>query len=133
MHHPTLADCASVVDDFCDGKPAPGSGKRVLQASPTGACDFSTIAAEVVAVAADCCDGQGDACGPVGVATTCDAKCAASFISFFDRCGKVLQDADATRVGAYRALYDTCHDKLPLLPLIEAAARCDGIATGTDF
>ena len=135
IRHEALATCVddNTANDFCGGRPAPGGGKRLLQASAAGACDLDTIAADADRVTADCCDGATDGCGDTGVATTCDIKCAASFIGFFDRCGTFLEAAYAARAGAYLALYDTCSRGLPLVPLLATAARCAGIATGDSY
>ena len=92
---------------------------RRLQANE---CTPDSFAAGAEAVSEACCDAAGDECA-AGAATVCDAKCALVYIDFYESCSGLL--AGLSAAAAYRGLYATCHDSLPLAPLLEAIAGCE--------
>ena len=90
-----MFSCAA---EFCSGGGCPmasqcdstcgfcGSGhRRALQGDSATRCDPATFAAEATVVTADCCDDAAGTCGG-GVATSCDAKCATTYVPFFESC-----------------------------------------------
>jgi hypothetical protein len=90
-------------------------------------CNLGSIAEEAAAVTADCCDGAGDECGGgTGVAKTCDIQCATRFVGFYERCGGILKAMDEQRAAAFKSLYTTCKDGLPLGPVLSEVAECSG-------
>jgi hypothetical protein len=99
----------------------------LLQAGDDVECNLGSIAEEADAVTADCCDGAGDDCGGgTSVAKTCDILCATRFVGFYERCGDIMKAMDEQRAAAFKSLYTTCKDGLPLGPLLSAVAECAG-------
>jgi hypothetical protein len=90
-------------------------------------CNLGSIAEEADAVTADCCDGAGDDCnGGTSVAKTCDILCATRFVGFYECCGNIMKAMDEQRAAAFKSLYTTCKDGLPLGLLLNAVAECAG-------
>jgi hypothetical protein len=86
-------------------------------------CKLANFAADMSKLNKACCDEPGMC--KTGVPQTCDAKCAITFVEFYNRCHKVL----ALRVAAkqYREskqLHDTCSKRLPVEALLRAMATC---------
>ena len=114
--------------------PPPGPPTRPPRAPPPPPspppkptdCTPRVFAAGADAVTEACCD-IGDECA-LGVATVCDAKCALVYIDFYESCSGLLASYSAS--AAYRGLYTTCRDGLPLAPLLAAAAQCNRTAGG---
>ena len=79
---------------------------------------------QAVVVNTACCDYDG--CN--GVPTTCDAKCAITYIDFFERCSRQLEDAiDPHQYPAWADLHSTCATQLPVEPLLRAVIACQGV------
>ena len=86
-------------------------------------CNLQYFQDDAALVDAKCCD-DGVSCGS-GVPTTCDAKCALTYVPFFDRCANILAtQVPATSMASYHRLYTTCSASLPVEPLLQAAAIC---------
>ena len=86
-------------------------------------CDLQNFQANSDLVSEKCCD-DGVSCGG-GVPTTCDAKCALTFVPFYDQCSGILGHmVDATSMASFTRLYGTCSTGMPVEPLLRAAAEC---------
>eukprot|EP01052_Picozoa_sp_SAG31_P041943 SAG31_NODE_6505_length_1992_cov_2.291601_2_plen_532_part_00 len=108
------------------GDGAGGGGKRQLQ-NLNVQCDLGTFHERVQEVQDACCDEDNCIAGPP---TTCDAKCAVTFNSFFDVCEAILE-ATVPNSEAYGLLYTTCTAALPLEDLLRAASVCTGYLAPT--
>ena len=77
---------------------------------------------------ADCCDEPGQACVD-GIPSACDAKCATSYVTFYEDCKTTLAAFMPDEMDAYDAFYETCTSlSTPLL--LAASIQC---VVGTDF
>lgn len=86
-------------------------------------CDLADFGANADLVNTKCCD-DGVSCSG-GVPSKCDAKCALTYVPFFDRCSPILATQVATSdMRSYQRLYDTCSTGLEVEPLLRAAAAC---------
>ena len=91
-------------------------------------CNLQSFNADIRKLNSDCCD-DGGRCS-TGVPTSCDAKCAVTFVEWYDRCQKVMLTRFSTKLLAgFASLYTTCTKKLPIEALIEAVAKCRGFST----
>eukprot|EP01043_Picozoa_sp_COSAG02_P008028 COSAG02_NODE_249_length_27097_cov_30.179155_17_plen_470_part_00 len=88
-------------------------------------CDPATFAAQVTAVDTACCDADDACAGADGVPARCDAKCAVTFNTFYDRCERFLATQfSIDEMDGFDRLYSTCTTELPVEPLLRAAAIC---------
>eukprot|EP01043_Picozoa_sp_COSAG02_P025583 COSAG02_NODE_1442_length_12573_cov_2.397485_13_plen_357_part_01 len=86
-------------------------------------CDLQFFSDDAQLVDEKCCD-DGVSCGS-GVPTKCDAKCALTYVPFFDRCSAILAtQVQAQAMSSYQRLYTTCATGLEIEPLLRAAAEC---------
>lgn len=86
-------------------------------------CDLQFFHRDVELVDTACCD-DGLSC-PGGVPTTCDAKCAITYVPFWEQCSPVLAtQVDASSLASYQRLFTTCDSMLPVEPLLRLAAEC---------
>jgi len=109
---------AMIFQNFTRPPPAAAGGSQQLRRRQLQSdCSPEMFAAGAEAVTAACCAGAGDQCDD-GVATVCDAECGLVYIDFFRRCSGLLESYPAA--AAYRSLYTTCHDGLPLVLLADA-------------
>eukprot|EP01052_Picozoa_sp_SAG31_P022371 SAG31_NODE_1776_length_7300_cov_10.281905_7_plen_466_part_00 len=91
-------------------------------------CDPAKFATEAAAVDAACCDADGSSCAD-GVPTTCDAKCAVAFNSFYTRCQRFMAaQFSLDMMSNYDRLYATCTTSLPNEPLLRALVVCSSRA-----
>ena len=89
-------------------------------------CDLRNFEANTDLVTEKCCD-DGVSCGS-GVPTTCDAKCAMTFLPFYDQCSGILANmVDPTSMASFTRLYETCSTGMPVEPLLRAAAECSQV------
>lgn len=86
-------------------------------------CDLQNFQANSDLVSEKCCD-DGTSCGS-GVPTTCDAKCALTFLPFYEQCSAILGHmVDQASMASFTRLYTTCNTGMPVEPLLRAAAEC---------
>jgi len=96
-------------------------GRRRLQTALQ--CDLAYFSTDAALVDTKCCD-DGVSCGG-GVPTKCDAKCALTYVPFFDRCSSILAtQVPASVMASYQRLYTTCSTGMEVEPLLIAAAEC---------
>ena len=112
----TLMSCAS---DFCptcalagqcdkqcgfcaSAEDGGGGGGHRLQGVSDHACQPSFFDAEATAVTAACCDSSVDQCD--GVPAECDARCAVTYLPFFERCADLMRVLLAADMPAYSRL-----------------------------
>ena len=70
-------------------------------------CNLQNFQADADEVDAKCCD-DGVSCSG-GVPTTCDVKCALTYIPFYDQCSQILATmTDPVSMASYQRLYSTC-------------------------
>eukprot|EP01050_Picozoa_sp_SAG11_P008127 SAG11_NODE_701_length_7670_cov_22.897107_2_plen_1758_part_00 len=98
--------------------------RRILQA-PATTCDPAEFQEMAAAVTAACCDGTSQSCAG-GLPTSCDARCAVTYVPFFGRCAAALAVFSPAELGGYEALMATC-GALPQGALLSTGARCSGI------
>ena len=91
-------------------------------APPDTNCDIDSFQARSRRVTADCCDEPGHACVG-GVASACDAKCATSYVEFFEQCQSAIGAFLPGRLHAFEALYATC-TSLSAQVLLDTAVLC---------
>ena len=91
-------------------------------APPDTNCDIDSFQARSRRVTADCCDEPGHACVD-GIASACDAKCATSYVEFFEQCQSAIGAFLPGRLHAFEALYATC-TSLSAQVLLDTAVRC---------
>ena len=92
------------------------------------ACDLQSFEPDVKHLNAVCCDDRGKCA--TGVPTSCDAKCAVTFVEFFNRCKKIMAARFSTKLmEGFTRLHDTCSKRLPTEALLEAVAKCRGGAS----
>ena len=118
----TMARQCDATCKICGGDGGVSSGhRRALQQSTV--CDPAEFATEAAAVTADCCDDAGDDCSG-GVAASCDALCATSYVDFFARCQFALAAFAHDLMPEYTALNGAC-TSLPVGALVSTIARCE--------
>ena len=114
--HVLLADATC---GLCDGGVAP-DGRRLQNGMQ---CDLQFFTDDAQLVDTKCCD-DGVSCA-AGIPTKCDAKCALTYVPFFDRCSAILAtQVPAQSMASYQRLYTTCATGLEIEPLLRAAAAC---------
>ena len=91
-------------------------------APPDTNCDIDSFQARSRRVTADCCDEPGHACVD-GIASACDAKCATSYVEFFEQCQSAIGAFLPGRLHAFEALYATC-TSLSAQVLLDTAVLC---------
>eukprot|EP01047_Picozoa_sp_COSAG01_P036522 COSAG01_NODE_2855_length_6961_cov_3.612260_3_plen_500_part_00 len=86
-------------------------------------CKLASFATEMNNLNQVCCDEPGIC--KTGVPKTCDAKCAVTFVEFYNRCHRELglRVAENQMLG-FKQLYDTCSNRLPAAELLRAVATC---------
>jgi hypothetical protein len=86
-------------------------------------CKLTSFAAEMTTLNKVCCDEPGMC--KTGVPKTCDAKCAITFVEFYNRCQRVLAlRVGPTQLNDFKQLHDTCSNRLPAEELLRAVATC---------
>jgi hypothetical protein len=86
-------------------------------------CKLASFAAEMTKLNAACCDEPGMC--KTGVPHSCDAKCAITFVEFYNRCHRELSlQVGVRQVKEFKQLHDTCTKRLPAEALLRAVATC---------
>jgi hypothetical protein len=86
-------------------------------------CKLATFAADMSKLNKACCDEPGIC--KTGVPKSCDAKCAITFVEFYNRCHRVLALRVAKKqLREFKQLHDTCSHRLPAWALLRAVKTC---------
>jgi hypothetical protein len=108
-----------------------GGGHRRAQINIADtSCDVNDMRHRTEAVNRDCCNESNDHCSS-GVPTTCDAKCAITYLSYYSDCSsQIAASFTASQQIAFHELHDTCAS-LPIEPLLNIMTTARHCPAGT--
>jgi hypothetical protein len=119
-------------DDGTDpaGSGDSGGGHRRTQIDITDTtCDANDMSDRTTEVDAACCNDSNGNCA-AGVPTTCDAKCAITYITYYSECAQQIAASFSPQQQAqFAELYNTC-SSLPVEPLLNIVATAQQCPAG---
>lgn len=89
-------------------------------------CDARDMSDRTAQVNTDCCNDSDDNCA-YGVPTTCDARCAITYIAYYTECSQQISASFSPQLQSqFAGLFDTCRSLPvdPLLNIVATAQQC---------